>query len=307
MDPRIGMLSYSSRGTLHSCPRKFQLARLQVTSVNEDTVQDKLTFGMGHTTGLAIQKCFENPAITRSELFWELFIDPTCKVIDILEEDTKRKKSFFYALHAADIFHSTIFPRISQEYELVFMPDGKPATELSFAIHIKDDIWYRGFIDAVIRHRETGRIAVLEDKTSSVGTNAVLYKNSLQGVGYTCVIDSIFPNESALEVIYFCYNTKEFEYVDLPFPKSPQDRVDFLRTLWLDAATLELYDGAAFYPKNGSACFSFFKECPFFGICDLDTALIERPLEEPDTFLTTELAKYDYNFELADMLEIYNG
>lgn len=301
MDFRLGLISHSSLGTLSSCSRKFQLSRLQVQGTS-NSVEDKLTFGMGHICGLAIQLCFEQPDISEEDLVWRLFLSESCTAVDLTESDQKRKKSFYFALHAARIFHAQLFPRISAEYELVYLEGGKPATELSFAIHIKGQIYYRGFIDAVIRHRATGRIAVLENKTSSIGANVALYKNSTQGVGYTIIVDQLFPLESALECIYFVYDTKNFEYTDLPFPKTNQDRLDFLKTLWLEATYLEMCNEADHFPKRGSGCFSFFKECPFFGVCDMDTAYLQQPA---DFTLEDDLAKYDYHFTLEECMERY--
>lgn len=300
-DFRLGLISHSSLGTLSSCARKFQLSRLQVQGTS-NSVEDKLTFGMGHIAGLAIQICFEQPTISLEDLVWKLFLSPQCTPIDLLESDSKRKKSFYFALHAARIFHAQLFPRISAEYELVYLEGGKPATELSFAIHIKNNIYYRGFIDAVIRHKETGRIAVLENKTSSIGANPALYKNSTQGVGYTIVVDHLFPEDSALECIYFVYDTKQFEYTDLPFPKSSQDRLDFLRTLWLEATYIEMCAESNYFPKRGTGCFSFFKECPFYGVCDIDPAYLVVPA---DFTLADDLGKYDYHFTFEDCFNRY--
>jgi len=58
-----------------------------------------------------------------------------------------------------------------EDYELVqYVPEGAtepvPAVELSFIISLPNGFKYRGFVDAVLRHKTTGAIVVLEVKTT---------------------------------------------------------------------------------------------------------------------------------------------
>jgi hypothetical protein len=113
--------------------------------------------------------------------------------------------------------------------------EGKPACELSFAIYLPDGFIYRGFVDAVLRNRKTGAVRVLECKTHSGTTiNPATYKNSAQAIGYSIVLDAIFPELSSYDVLYHAYSSKREEYEMIPFEKSYYARALWIRELlWM--------------------------------------------------------------------------
>jgi hypothetical protein len=78
IDPRLSRLSYSSNLTLHSCPRKFQLDKLQAEKAEQDE-STSVTFAYGHAIGEGIQQLL----IHRTEIgleaafntaLWKMFL-----------------------------------------------------------------------------------------------------------------------------------------------------------------------------------------------------------------------------------------
>jgi len=299
IDYRIRQLSYSSILTLHSCPRKFQLYRLRTTHRTEESAQSTITFAFGHVVGEGIQLALEGA--TESEVIWKMFLGWHT---DLYAEDLKLNKSFFQAVIAIKRFFALQASGFLKEYELVYY-NGKPACELSFSVVFPDGFRLRGFVDAVLKHRTTGKVVVLECKTTGAATvNPATYKNSAQAIGYSIVLDSIFPDLSAYEVLYLIYNTKSGEYLPIPFQKTYLQRALWIRELLLDIETIKMYEDAEVYPMHGESCYSFFRECEYLNVCQLSTEYLTKPCTPEqedkteyqialtlDDLLTTQLAK----------------
>lgn len=299
IDYRIRQLSYSSTLTLHSCPRKFQLYRLRTTHRAEEDIKSTITFAFGHIVGEAIQLALEN--VPEDQIIWKMFQGWHT---DLFAEDTKLNKSFWQAVVALRRFLALQQSGFLKEYELVYY-NGKPACELSFSVIFPDGFRLRGFVDAVLRHKVTGKVVVLECKTTGSATvNPATYKNSAQAIGYSIVLDSIFPDLSAYEVLYLIYNTKSGEYLPIPFQKTYLQRALWIRELLLDIETIKMYEEAEVYPMHGESCYAFFRECEYLNVCQLSTEYLTKPCtpEEEDKtdyqitltlddLLTTQLAK----------------
>jgi hypothetical protein len=298
-DYRIRQLSYSSLLTLHSCPRKFQLNRLRSTHRAEEDTKSSITFAYGHVVGEAIQLALTG--LSKDEIIWKMFL---MWHTDLLARDDKGNKSFWESVTALDRFLALRAQGFLNEYELVYY-HGRPACELSFCIVLPDGFRLRGFVDAVLRHRISGKVLVLECKTTgSSSLNPATYKNSAQAIGYSIVLDHLFPELSAYEVLYLIYTTKDREYNPIPFTKTYLQRALWIRELLLDVEMVKMYEDAGVYPMHGESCFSFFRECEFFQTCTLSTDYLTKPCtpEEEDRteyqvvismndLLTTQLEK----------------
>lgn len=301
IDYRVRQLSYSSMLTLHSCPRKFQLYRLRTTHRAEESVKSTITFAYGHILGEAIQLALEDKS--EQEIIWKMYQGWHT---DLFNEDPKLNKSFFGAVIAIKRFLSLREAGFLKEYELVYY-NGKPACELSFSVIFPDGFRLRGFVDAVLRHKVTGKVIVLECKTTGSATvNPATYKNSAQAIGYSIVLDAIFPDLSAYEVLYLIYNTKSGEYLPIPFQKTYLQRALWIRELLLDIETIKMYEEAEVYPQHGESCYSFFRECEYLNVCQLSTEYLTKPCTSEqedkteyqivltlDDLLTTQLRKAD--------------
>ena len=293
-DYRIRQLSYSSLLTLHSCPRKFQLNRLRSTHRTEEDQRSTITFAYGHVVGEAIQLALTG--LSKEQIIWKMFL---MWHTDLLARDEKGNKSFWEAVTALDRFTALREQGFLNEYELVYF-QGRPACELSFCIQLPDGFRLRGFVDAVLRHRISGKILVLECKTTgSSALNPATYKNSAQAIGYSIVLDHLFPEMSSYEVLYLIYTTRDREYNPIPFTKTYLQRALWIRELLLDVEMIKLYEDAGVYPMHGESCFSFFRECEFFQTCTLSTDYLTKPCtpEEEDR------TEYQVVIGLADLLD----
>ena len=296
MDIRLRSLSYSSRLTLHKCPRKYQLSRLN-SKVNEldDPIQS-VTFSYGHCVGLGIQQHLEG--ISSDRILFNMFLmwEPS-----FLEEDTRRKKSFSLAWLAVQRFISLASSSESRFKNLELITyNSKPAVELSFIINLPNGYTYKGFVDAVLRDKETGEITVLEVKTSS-GSNVsgATYKNSAQAIGYSIVLDVLFPELSSYSVLYLVYKTKEKEYEALTFMKSYLARALWIKELLLDIDILNMYESESIYPMHGESCFDFYRECEYFGLCTLSTDKLVNEISEDEIAEIERRNKNDFQINLS--------
>lgn len=279
MDKRLKLLSYSGLLTLHSCPRRFQLHRLNSKLVENEDDQSgyqKLTFAYGHTVGQGVQDCLL-PKSTEPSVIFKAFLEWE---VDLLAANPKQAKSFAEALLAIQRFQALREQGLLEEYELLSYK-GVPACELGFQIDIMGAYVFRGSIDAVLRHKITGEIVVLEVKTTSSTTlNAASYKNSAQALGYSVILDTLVPGLSSYKVLYLVYKTKTREWEILEFTKSMHQRALWIRELLLDCDTISMYEEAKVYPMRGESCYSYYRECEYMGICSLDTSRLITA--EPD-------------------------
>lgn len=293
-DYRIRQLSYSSINTLHSCPRKFQLYKLRTTHREEERAKQTITFAFGHVVGEALQLALTE-GMTEDRIIFQMFLSWHT---DLFAVDEKGKKSFWEAVIALKRFLSLRASGFLNDYELV-MYQGKPACELSFCINFPDGFRYRGYVDAVLRHRISGTVLVLECKTTGSATvNPATYKNSAQAIGYSIVLDSLFPDLSSYDVLYLVYKTKDQEYVTFPFTKTYLQRALWIRELMLDIEMIKMYETAGVYPMHGESCFSFFSECEYINSCTMSTEYLTKPATEKDL----DTVEYQVTLGLADLL-----
>jgi len=277
IDPRLQLLSHSSRTTLHKCPRKYQLYRLsseQISLRGDKEVEQGVTFAYGSAVGVGVQSTLEDK--TEDQIILDTFLEWD---VDLLDENPRQKKSFWLALFAVQKFIDLRSNGFLEEYELVYYK-GKPAVELSFQIILPNGYKYRGFVDAVLKHKVSGRVMVLECKTSSGTANSAMYKNSGQALGYSVVLDILFPDLSSYEVLYLVYETKSYEYKELPFEKSLLQRALWLQELLIDSQMIDLYESYHTYPMHGENCNDFFRECEYLSLCTMSTKNLTKPLTQ---------------------------
>lgn len=299
IDRRIQMLSYSSMLQLHACPRKFQLYKLNSKVESAEDIPGSITFAYGHAVGTGIQDLLEDKSLDQT-LFNAFLAWP----LDIHAENDKQNKSFWGASLALRQFASMRANGYLGDYDLVNYK-GKPACELSFCIHLPDGFIYRGFVDAVLQNRRTGEVIVLECKTTnSANVNPAQYKNSAQAIGYSIVLDALFPELSSYKVIYLVYQTKAEEYIQLPFDKSYYSRALWIRELLLDVETIKLYEDAQIYPMRGESCFTYFRECEYLQTCTLSTENLATPYDEQtENKINKELSEFQIHVSLTDLVE----
>ena len=323
-------LSYSSLLTFHSCPRKYLLrkalqkgyldaasstvdmseldsfftdaginvqapTRAQDSIRTEAQVKREVTFAYGKAVGLGVQSYLEgkDEAAVMLDMFceWSTYL---------LDEDEKAAKSFAHAMLAVEAFtHISSIDFDIADYELVMLPSGRPACEMSFVIELPGGARYRGFIDAVLRNRYTGEIVVLECKTTgSKYVNASKYQNSEQALCYAIVLDKVFGKLSSYSVVYTSYLTTVGKWEVFKFPKTPLQRASwFLNTLH-DLEELEKCIANDYFPMRGESCNSFMRDCDYLGQCHTDQAMFYGPDVDPD-----EGKSWDFHITLEELME----
>jgi len=221
---------------------------------------------------------------------------------DLFADNTKQVKSFWHAVLAVEKFLAMRKNGYLEDYELVIY-DGKPACELSFRVTFPDGFKYRGFVDIVLKHKVTGEVIVLELKTSSsTNLNPATYKNSLQALSYSMVIDTIFKGLSSFQVLYLVYTTKSMEYNYLQFPKTAMQKALAIRELMLDIEVIKMYHAEGIFPMRGESCYDFYKECHYLNLCTLSTERLTEPMtEEAINKLATET--FQIELSLLDLIQ----
>lgn len=291
-------LSHSALDTLLTCERKFQLDRLlegeQYSEHSPATVFGK-AFGEGVASYLLYQDI--DKALFTAYLAYHPVL-----------EDSKRSEMVLINLLICT------FPKLDDlllDWEVAFF-QGKPAVELSFRLNnlascSDHDIYFVGYIDLVLKNRWNGRYAILENKTTSLGTTnvEVLYKNSGQALGYSIVLDQIAGEEKAeYDVIYLVgqINTRTQSSVYSPtvhiltFPKTLQDRFNWFISLGMDVHRLERMLELGVFPTRGKSCLQYMKPCPHFGVCTLQSMDRYKTPEE-------DTVEYQFTYDLNELIE----
>ena len=281
-------VSYSGLCSLHSCPRRFFLNKCVNSMASSDDIDmtdlsqvlsEKLdmearkvetqqfksvTFAYGHAVGAGVQAVLARK--DWDEVVFEMFMQWGAP---LWADDTKRNKSFAQAVIAVEGFASlrTIDFDID-DWELVILDSGRPATELSFLIELPNGASYIGFIDAVIRNRYTGEIAVLECKTTGKReVNAAMYCNSNQAVGYAVVLDKAFGAMSSYNVIYTPYLTMCDRWEVFQFPKTALQRATWIANTMTDIAFIDSCLANGHFPTYGEACQTWGESCKYLHTC----------------------------------------
>jgi hypothetical protein len=295
IDYRIRQLSYSSLLTLHSCPRKFQLYKLRTVHRSAEELKTTITFAFGHVVGDGIQKVFQG--LSEREIIWDMFLGWHT---ELWNEDTKAQKSFAEAVLAIKKLIALRQQGFLEDYEVVSF-NGQPACELSFRINLPGGFTFRGHVDAVLKNRETGEIIVLEVKTtgSATSVNPSTYKNSAQAVGYSVILDRIFPELSSYNVLYLVYHTKKREFEPLTFTKNYLQRALWIKQLLMDVWKIEMYEREGIYPMHGESCVTFMRDCEYINTCTLSTEYLAKPCTEKDQ----DKVEYSVELTMADLIQ----
>jgi len=298
IDPRLKLLSHSSRLAMHKCPKAYQLYRLNSINSGVVDILQGITFSYGTAVGIGIQSILEGK--TESQVILDVFL---AWDVDLLDSNPKQKKSIWEAIFAAQRFFNVRLTHTLKDYELVYYK-GKPAVELGFKIQLDNGYSYRGFLDAVLQHKVTKEALVLESKTSSIKPDSAQYKNSGQAIGYSIVLDTLFPELSSYKVLYMIYYTKAREYVEMPFTKTLLQRALWLQDLLLDVDKLKLYEEYNSYPMHGESCFNFFKPCEYIGLCTLSLDRLIKPITAHNwqKLEDNEAEAYDFTVDFYDLV-----
>jgi hypothetical protein len=280
--------SYSKLSNLHACPRKYQLTQFDAIDAQERT--PNVDFSFGHAVGAGFQELFATGNIDKA--IWQCLLAWDA---DLLTEPAPRKKKC-YPLASLAVQQAQGFLETSElsDYEIATLPSGRPAVEVSFAIDCENGFIHRGHIDLIAKNKYTGKVAVLEVKTSGFkGINPALYYNSDQATSYSVVVDALFPGTNEFEIYYIVYSVPDETWGVLPVNKPTSIKAEFLSTLLLDHAAIKTYEKLDFYPKRGSNCYSFSRECKYLMQCSsvLKKELPSMTMDDPELDFKTSVTE----------------
>jgi hypothetical protein len=254
----------------------------------------------GSVVGLGIQEYFISGS--RDKAAFLMFTSWK----DSIDEDRgeKSNKTFWHALYALDKFipfrHSVL-----SAYDVAIF-DGKPAAELGFEISFDDGFRYRGKLDLLLIHRIKKEFLILEAKTTgqyASKINEASYKNSGQALGYGLIVDRIASDlnmANDYRVFYPVYATRDFTWVDFFFPKSDVQRASWLQSILLDIGRIQQYSEIDYFPIHGESCFSYNKQCNFYGICTMGNSVLG--LNDASIRLDKE-EDYPFKFTIQELIE----
>jgi hypothetical protein len=300
--------SYSKLSLLHKCPRLYEIEQLKAaTPALPEPDALNADFAFGHAVGAGIQTFAATGNLVAAQfaafLAWKAPWD--FEKLDYKGNPTG--KSLTWALYAVEAF-AFFFETELSEYEVLRLPDGKPATELSFAVDAQNGYFHFGHVDTVLRHKVTGRLAVWEGKTTGLETvHDAAYGNSSQALGYSVVVDAIaemlnLPS-AEYEVLYVVYSSKAKQFQLLPFTKSRTQRGEWLQDLLLTHATIDKYEELGFYPKRGDSCLDKWgKTCRHYGTCSMRNASLFPGAKPTSIDDVKEIKNVDFIFSLEQLV-----
>lgn len=304
--PGVQDLSYSKLNTLHSCPRKFRLAELE----GRKQFSPSAHTAFGHAYGAGVQEFIryydqlgperaQQRAVVAALAAWDTF--------DLDDADAKGIKSFWKATQAVALWCVQEGARLMEDWELAVLDiNGRvvDGIELQFYIRIGERFSYQGHIDLVLRNRHTGELCVLEVKTVSRPSAQSDWANSSQTIGYNVLLQAmgaLHDEQVSYNVRYLVYNASAQETTEFQFSRSLAERSEWVTSLLTDVRQMELYSELGIWPKRGGSCRAFFRDCEFFGTCDLSYIAHGEP--ELGTYEATPLEDVDFVIDIEQLLE----
>ena len=252
---------------LHSCPRKYQIKKLQAATGTSERVTN-VTFAFGHAVGAGVAT-YDKTLDLRAAI-WDAFL---AWDIDLLEIETKETyadgsgkptgKSFAHAIYALEKYEVFAAEETNlMDYETVKI-------EASIAVDFEDGYFYVGHLDELLIHKTTGRFLVKENKTTGMrSVDAAMYSNSDQALSYAVVVDML--GGADFEVLYTIYSSTAQEWIQHSFVKDTLRKASWIQDQLLTNDTLNVYSTMNFFPMRGGACYDYMRRCEFYGSCELD-------------------------------------
>ncbi len=296
------VISNSILDSLHACPRYFILEKLKANNTATLGIKSapNVDFVFGHSVGAGIQTYLSfdknlTYALYAAFLSWNADFS-----LGHEDYNEKKKKTIERAVIAVEMF-SYWWKEHHDEWEIFCLPDGRPATELSFCINLGKSKYF-GHIDLILRNQRTGRIAIGENKTTGfTNPNPALYQNSGQAIGYSLILDKIVGELADYDVLYYAYSAKSEEWHHFPFAKSAALKLEWVQDRLIDTGHLQQYFQLQHFPKNGASCMRFMRPCQYFGECDLVSK--DKIAELPSLEGETEDYPVDFYFDVQELIE----
>jgi hypothetical protein len=303
----INVTTYSVIERLAACPRAYALDKIKAARELAGGVPEakNIDFVYGHSVGAGVQGLLATNnrlegGLVAAFLGWKANYD-----FGTSELLAKKKKTFISAQVAVERFHHLLQTHeVLSMYELLTVHlrgEPTPAVELSFKLDAENGYQHYGHIDAIVRNKLTGKIAVMEFKTTGyTSVDAALYANSNQALGYAVALDTIAPGVVEYDVIYCIYSPKSGEWTVMEFHKTLKKKAEWVQDLLLTHQQISVYRQLNHYPKRGSACMQYNRRCEWFGECDFFPKA--AMLAVPEAAKDESVEHVDFSFSLSDVI-----
>tara|TARA_R110000787_G_scaffold165251_2_gene278344 strand:+ start:235 stop:1284 length:1050 start_codon:yes stop_codon:yes gene_type:complete len=307
-------LSYSRLGTLHSCPRKFEIEN--VLGYREQ--RQSVTFAYGHMVGAGIQEVLDHNDITKAifnaSLEWDM---PDIMTLGSGQE-IKVKKSFWDAVEMIEKFHAVVNSPYNSELRDLLVVDGyqvadletdsgvmKRGIEIDFQVKLNDGYTYEGHIDLLMFSPKLNKYLIVELKTTGfVNLHGSMYGNSEQALSYAVVLDAITRKtgaSSSYKIVYIVATTQRKEFTVFPFIKTNSMRAEWITAVQLDAFMIEAYRATGLpFPARGGDCYNFGRTCEYYGSCHGKNSNFKPLNKNQESF---EETIPDFTFDVNDLID----
>lgn len=303
----INVTTYSIIERLNACPRAFALDKIKAGRELAGGVPEakNIDFVYGHAVGAGVQGLLATGnsltgGLVAAFVGWKADYD-----FGTSEMLAKKKKNFISAQLAVEKFHYLLQTHeVLSMYEILTVRlrgEDMPAVELSFKLDAENGYQHYGHIDAIVRNKLTGKVAVMEFKTSGyTSIDAALFANSNQALGYAVALDTIAPGVAEYDVIYCIYSPRSGEWTVMEFHKTLKKKAEWVQDLLLTHQQISVYRQLSHYPKRGSSCMNFNRRCEWFGECDFVNK--QALAAVPEASLGESVEHVDFSFSLGDVI-----
>ena len=81
-------------------------------------------------------------------------------------------------------------------------------------------------------------------------------------------------------------------------------RARWIQELVLDAELIGKYDEMDMYPMHGESCYSYFRECAYMNLCQMETSRLTQEITpEERQSIEDKNSTYQINITLADLIQ----
>lgn len=262
-------VSFSSTGTLRSCPKKFYLNKF---FDHPERRFESIAMSAGHVIHAGYQDYLVHGDVDQG--LWVM--GQAYPHIDCWDSTDDRSWEACMATYVAMV-EATLY----NDWEVALIQhngEAKPAIEVPFEIILEGvklpdgrGVSYIGYIDAVMLWEKTiFRSLDIKTTRAKQSTRLPEFQYSKQQVPYGLVIEHISGQRvTDFQVDYLdaFLDLLEPKVQMYSFDKTRNDIDDWMISTAADIKSLIYYMEQGRFPQSGHGCLSFFRPCKYFDIC----------------------------------------
>lgn len=279
VDPREFLItSHSIDGTFESCARRFEFRHVigMVPDVDET--------GFAAEAGTAMHEALQQWARSGSETEAYLTL---CRWWPWKMEQERARKDARNFDQATLLLDALIHDSFWDEWEVARLPDGTHAIELPFRINHtslgsfihprtkrKTFLATQGKIDFIVRHKKTGRLMVLDLKTTTYdeSVHEAAFRFSGQAGQYGMVLSAAVGHDFHVHGLEVCYLLAEFGPLGpavrpFQYVLSPEEVEDSIQTKVSRLNRMMYMARSGFWDRRTHGCVFYNTPCGYLDVC----------------------------------------